>query len=211
MFLTLTGLAIAGLVALGVALTAGGVAIGVGAAEDKKEKERQKQALTDEINKQNSNYNQLYETLEENFGDFINISQNNNSPVNQKDSSLIRHNYKDIYEEKILPIDIAIRKKFTSDLVEYFSNNIEELYEFINDMLEKNSSTSKKTKPDRLIILNYNKKSVKEIDLKNFKNNLQFNIRNTDTGIVIGNIRIALSWQNGRGLNNPTIRVFLEE
>ena len=153
----------------------------------------------------------LYETLEENFGDFINISQNNNSPVNQKDSSLIRHNYKDIYEEKILPIDIAIRKKFTSDLVEYFSNNIEELYKFINDMLEKNSSTSKKTKPDRLIILNYNKKSVKEIDLKNFKNNLQFNIRNTDTGIVIGNIRIALSWQNGRGLNNPTIRVFLEE
>ena len=84
--------------------------------------------------------------------------------------------------------------------------HIEELYKFINDMLEKNSSTSKKTKPDRLIILNYNKKSVKEIDLKNFKNNLQFNIRNTDTGIVIGNIRIALSWQNGRGLNNPTIR-----
>lgn len=72
------------------------------------------------------------------------LVKKNNSPVNQKDSSLIRHNYKDIYETKILPIDITIRKKFTSDLVEYFSNNIEELYEFINDMLEKNSSTSKK-------------------------------------------------------------------
>lgn len=65
MFLTLTGLAIAGLVALGVALTAGGIVIGVGASEDKKEKERQKQALTDEINKQNSNYNELYATRQE--------------------------------------------------------------------------------------------------------------------------------------------------
>ena len=33
----------------------------------------------------------------------------------------------------------------------------------------------------------------------------------TDKGFKIGNIRFAIGWQNGNGLNNPTIRVFLED
>lgn len=63
-------------------------------------------------------------------------------------------------------------------------------------MLEKNSTTSKKTSPDRLVILNYKKGKVREIDLNNFKNNISTNIRVTDKGLVIGNIRLAFSWQN---------------
>lgn len=153
----------------------------------------------------------LYDALETNFGNIVKVNRNTNSPVNQFNSSLIRHNYKDLYEETIVPVDTAMRTRFTQDIADFFTNNTDQVYEFITDMLEKNSSTSKKTSPDRLIVLNYNKNTVREIDLKNFKNNISTNIRTTEKGLVIGNVRIAFSWQNGVGLNNPTIRAFLED
>ena len=53
--------------------------------------------------------------------------------------------------------------------------------------------------------------NIKEIDLKHFQDNISANIKMTDNGLVIGNIRVVFSWQNGVGLNNPTIRIFLEE
>ena len=92
-----------------------------------------------------------------------------------------------------------------------FAENPEKVYEFILDMLNKNSSTSKKTSPDRLIVLNYKKNAVREVDLKHFKENISNNIRITDKGLVVGNVRVNFGWQNGIGLNNPTIRVFLED
>lgn len=153
----------------------------------------------------------LYEAIEDNFKDVIRVNRKNNSPVNTKDSSFIRHNYEEIWKEKIVPVDENMRMKFTEDIANYFTNNPDKVYEFIIDMLDKNSTTSKKTSPDRLIVLNYKKNTVREIDLKHFKDNISTNIRMTDKGLVIGNIRIALSWQNGVGLNNPTIRVFLLE
>lgn len=153
----------------------------------------------------------LYNALEDTFGSEVSINRKNNSPVSQSNSSYIRHNYKDLYETTIVPIDEKIRTKFTQDIAEYFANNPDKVYEFISDMLEKNSLTSRKTSPDRIIVLNYNKKSVREIDLKNFKDNISTTIRQTEKGLIIGNIRIVFSWQNGIGLNNPTIRVFLED
>lgn len=153
----------------------------------------------------------LYKALEENFGSIVRVNRKNNSPVSQSNSSLIRHNHRALYEDIIVPIDLNMRTKFTQDIAEYFISHTDKIYEFISDMLEKNTCTSKKTSPDRLIVLNYNKNIVKEIDLKNFKDNISTNIRATEKGLVIGNIRIAFSWQNGVGLNNPTIRVFLED
>ena len=152
----------------------------------------------------------LYDALEKNFGDIVKINRKTNSPVSQPNSSLIRHNYEELYKETIVPVDTAMRMKFTQDIADFFTNNPDRVYEFITDMLEKNSSTSKKTSPDRLIVLNYNKNKVREIDLKNFKDNISTHIRATEKGLVVGNVRVAFSWQNGEGLNNPTIRAFLE-
>lgn len=153
----------------------------------------------------------LYNTLEQNFGSIVKVSRKNNSPVSQSNSSFIRHNYESVWKEKIVPVDEAMRMEFTQDIANYFIQNPGEVYELISDMLNKNSSTSKKSSPDRIIVLNYEKGAVREIDLKNFKDNISTNIRNTDKGLVVGNVRIAFSWQNGVGLNNPTIRVFLED
>lgn len=154
----------------------------------------------------------LYETIEScSFGSEIKVNRKNNSPVSQETSSFIRHTYEEEYEKIIKPVDEKMRNIFIEDLVNYFSNNPNKVYEFISDMLNKNTITSKKTSPDRLIILNYKKKKVREINLKSFKDNISTNIQNTPKGLVIGNIRVAISWQNGVGLNNPTIRIFLED
>lgn len=153
----------------------------------------------------------LYDAIEQSFGSMVNVSRKNNSPVNMSSSSFIRHNYESEWKEKIVPKDETMRMKFTQDVADYFTQNPDKVYEFISDMLNKNSSTSKKSSPDRMIVLNYNKGTVREIDLKNFKENISTNIRVTDKGLVVGNVRIALSWQNGVGLNNPTIRVYLED
>ena len=153
----------------------------------------------------------LYDAIEQSFGHIVSVSRKNNSPVSQEDSSFIRHNYKSEWEEKIVPIDEAMRIRFTQDIADYFAQNSNKVYEFISDMLNKNSMTSKKTSPDRMIVLNYKKGTVREIDLKEFKDNISTNIRTTDKGLVIGNVRIAFSWQNGIGLNNPTIRAYLED
>ena len=153
----------------------------------------------------------LYDALESNFGEMIKVNRKNNSPVSQSNSSFIRHNYKELYEKTIVPVDVAMRTKFTQDIAEFFMKNPDKVYEFISDMLEKNSATSKKTSPDRLVVLNYKKNAIREIDLKHFKDNISTNIRATDKGLVVGNVRVAFSWQNGVGLNNPTIRAFLED
>lgn len=153
----------------------------------------------------------LYDVLENTFGKEVKVNRSNNSPVSQPNSSYIRHNHEELYKQLVLPVDAHMRMNFTQDIADYFITNPEKVYEFISDMLEKKSGTNKKTSPDRLIVLNYNKNSVREIDLKNFKNNISTKVRATGEGLVIGNIRVAFSWQNGVGLNNPTIRVFLEE
>jgi hypothetical protein len=153
----------------------------------------------------------LYDALDTYFGDKVAINRKNNSPVNQSNSSFIRHNFEDVYKTHILPADEKVRRHFIADLVNYFTNNSEKVYEFIIDMLNKASETSQKTAPDRLIVLNYNKNKVKEINLNTFYDNIDTNIRKTDKGFVVGNIRVAISWQNGVGLNNPTIRIFLED
>jgi hypothetical protein len=161
--------------------------------------------------KQYMEENGLYDAIEQSFGSMVSVSRKNNSPVNLASSSLIRHNYQNKWEEKIVPIDKIMRMKFTQDIANYFAQNPDRIYEFISDMLNKNSVTSKKSSPDRLIVLNYRNRTVREINLKTFKDNISTNIRTTDSGLVIGKVRIAFSWQNGIGLNNPTIRAYLED
>lgn len=153
----------------------------------------------------------LYDAIERSFNSDIKVNRNTNSPVNQATSSFIRHNHESVWKENIVPVDSAMRMKFTQDIADYFSNNPDRIYEFISDILNKNSPSSKKTSPDRMIILNYKNKTVREIDLAHFKENISTNIRVTDKGLVIGNVRLAFSWQNGVGLNNPTIRAYLED
>ena len=155
----------------------------------------------------------LLQTLEELFGDVYKISRTNKSPVNQATSSAIRDNYEDLYNEKIVPIDYQLRKTLTEDVYNYFMNNPEQAQIFLNDMINKVTlrTTSTKTKPDHLIVFNYDKETISEIDCNSFKSDSidPETTYKSDLGFVLNGIRFAFSWQNGAGLYNPTIRVFV--
>lgn len=153
----------------------------------------------------------LYAALRDGFPNLV-VSEKNNSPVSMADSSKIRHQYASIYTEKICPIDAAARGAFVQDLREYFVKHPDDFYSFISDMLYKQSLTSHKKKPDRIIVYNYKKQTISEIDLVEIITNLStYSCQgtNTDFSMFAGSLRFVFSWQNGCGLNNPTIRTFL--
>ncbi len=150
----------------------------------------------------------FYDVLSEELKPFnIKFSRKNKSPVTQKDSSLIRHNYPNTYNT-IQNTEAKIRKIFIYDLTSYFKSNPNELYSFISDMINKKTSTINKNKPDRIIVYNYTKNEISDINLNNL--NYDDTISLTDKGFSVGDIRIQIGWQNGNALNNPTIRVFLK-
>lgn len=153
----------------------------------------------------------LYDALKDNFSN-LSISEKNNSPVSMADSSKIRHQFATIYTEKICPIDAAARGAFVQDLRKHFVENPNDFYGFVSDMLYKQSLTSHKKKPDRIIVYNYKKHTISEINLAEIITNLStYSCQNTDAdfSILAGPLRFVFSWQNGCGLNNPTIRTFL--
>ena len=53
----------------------------------------------------------------------IKANRKNKSPISQPNSSKIRHNYEEEYNEKVIPVDNEMRKKFTEDVARYFANN----------------------------------------------------------------------------------------
>ena len=139
------------------------------------------------------------------------------SPVTKEISSLIRHDEKlnQIYTENVIPVDTKMREALCSDIVLYFRKNPESLYQFYLDMINKVTSRTKsiqiKTIPDKFLVFNYKKNQISDVDILALKNAEKIeSIRDTPKGMVLnGDVRFAFSWQNGVGLNNPTIRVFI--
>lgn len=150
----------------------------------------------------------LYDTIAKYFSN-VTINKNNNSPVNIKTSSMIRHSTNEEGKEAIIQTDKKMREAFVEDLAQYFNDNPDMAYNFIQDMLNKvRLKTKISYKPDRFIVYNYDKDSITEINLQDIQLNTK-NIQNTNLGLLIGPLRIQIGWQNGTGLNNPTIRVFI--
>ena len=61
---------------------------------------------------------------------------------------------------------------------------------------------------DFLLVFNYKNQAVKIIDVSDITFSEQIYVQGQS--IIFGDkLRVTLSWQNGAGLNNPTIRAFL--
>lgn len=136
----------------------------------------------------------------------FNFNFNNSSPVNMETSKNIRHNYSDIYNSYAKK-EKQKRAEYIHDLYIFLQNDPEKLFSFINFMIGKGD----KGIPDILIVYNYNKHSIQIIsknEIMRKQSNLNFNC--TNGGLVFDNFRVAIGWQNGNGLNNPTLRVFLK-
>lgn len=145
----------------------------------------------------------LYDAID-NIG--FKANRQNNSPVSQAISSEIRHNHSEEYNKFVVPTDLIVRKNFLKDLSEFFNSHPDKLYQFYSDMINKTTTTIKKQIPNRYIIFNYANQKITELQISEDKNIQK--VSYTNAGMIINDIRIAISWSNGVGLNNPTIRVF---
>lgn len=149
----------------------------------------------------------LYEAIETYFPE-VKVSRKNNSPVNQATSSQIRHSGNEEGNNKILEADKKARKLFIKDLADFFKNNKEATNTFFQDMINKLKINDNEYHcPDRIIVYNYEKDTIDELNMSDY--NTLNQVSNTDFALIIGNLRLQIGWQNGNGLNNPTIRVFL--
>lgn len=148
----------------------------------------------------------LYEIIEEYFPS-VKVNRKNNSPVSQKDSSMIRHSGNQEGIKAIIDADIKLRRAFVIDLKEYFKEHPEDAFDLYYNMLNKvKIRTNKSSKPDRIIVYNYAKDTISEIN----PCLCHENIKETELGLIMRGLRIQFGWQNGVGLNNPTMRVFLD-
>lgn len=161
--------------------------------------------------------------LKDLFGDKINIE--NKSPVNEKTSSYIRNNYQDIYENIIIPADKIVRQTFVNDLINYFSQpeHYDDLQRFGRQMITKETPKSHKRNPHYISVYGYKDDIIRRIyPTEIFKPNEPIVITQGETFnkkekesklfIKLNNIvRIQIGWQNGSGLYNPTIRVFIDK
>ena len=141
------------------------------------------------------------------------------SLVSMENSHVIRKKYPEIYKP-LRRYERKIRVMYT----EYIANHINEnklSRQVLNDMLGKRCTAgrAKKGIPNHLIVYNYRKKTMRilprrEIDVLAEENNTlakdECVAEARGTSIRLGGIiRLSLGWQNGNGLCNPTIRVFL--
>ncbi len=131
----------------------------------------------------------------------------NFSPVNQKESSWFRHNFEPEYE-KLKEIDENIRKQYVEYICSYFEIHKDIMCDFCSDMLNKRTKSN--GGPDYIFVFNHENLNKFFITKKEVLDKNKNILTKSDLGFKIGDVRFQISWQNGCGLNNPTVRVFLE-
>lgn len=138
----------------------------------------------------------------------LEVNDNNVSPVSIAVSKKVRYSKENIYAE-IKEQEARYRDTYMQLLYQFLLDNPNKCLKFIYDMITKEASG--KSMPDKIIIFNHETKNIREISkqsLLNIINNKS--ILRSGSTITINNVKFTFAWQNGTGLNNPTIRVFLE-
>lgn len=130
------------------------------------------------------------------------------SPVSMAISKEIRHNKPELYAQ-IVNADKVMRRQYVNDLFCYLKDNPDKITQFITDCITKNINN--KSTPSELVVFNHCTKQIlcynQDTIMKKIENKT---IKNAGLSLVFDNFRVAIGWQNGNGLNNPTFRVFLK-
>lgn len=143
--------------------------------------------------------------LKDTFGDLISLD--NNSPVsNAQDVRLIRASKEWLALERM---ESQIRVQYVKDFFNFLQRSPEKTKQFVYGLITK--TVANKTMPSRIIIFNHKTKKILEISNEALSKMLDNKIfRNAGKSFVFDDFRIAFGWQNGNGLRNPTLRVFLK-
>lgn len=126
----------------------------------------------------------------------------NISPVSISESKLFRKDKMNY--SRLKKLESKARKAYVEDFLKYLQENkLEKI--FLSDMINK---YSKGKAPDQIIIFNYENKDIKIFDMKDFESEGKLMLSGQNS-LKNSTVRVTFAWQNGTGLNNPTIRVFL--
>ena len=146
-----------------------------------------------------------YKFLEEKTG--YNIKYGKKSPVSITDSSYIRKNMPEVYEE-IQQEESKHRIEYIQNFYKYLiDNNL--IMDFFSSLISK--ELSNKHNPDYILVYNHKTKESHLLTYQDFSFLGKEAEQSGKYGLRCGNIRAQFGWQNGNGLNNPTIRVFVEK
>ena len=138
------------------------------------------------------------------FGDSV---YRNVSPVTLEQSHEFRHNHKDKYEQ-LKRVEFLCRDRYVHYLAHFFGTHPDKVVQLYDMILSKGASN--KQAPDYLFVYNYDTKCYRFCSKEDLvSKSIEFNFTESQLGFIIGNFRVAVAWQNGTGLNNPTIRCFL--
>lgn len=135
----------------------------------------------------------------------------NLSPVSQSASSVFRKTEIEAYK-RLIEIDTEMRKRYVTDLYNFFTSNPDKLRVFVHDMLTKDKSG--KLPPQEMVVFTHEDKKIRKFtreEIEEMAESADMNFDKTDLGFKFNRFRVAISWQNGTGLNNPTIRIYLNK
>lgn len=111
-----------------------------------------------------------------------------------------------LYEE-IKRMEKPARDRYVSDLYDFLTNTSQKT-RFVSDLISK--CNSGKSLADYLVLFNYVNKTVLVLNIKDIAIAPDGELRiKSKTTLSTGRFDFTFAWQNGTGLNNPTIRVFL--
>lgn len=143
--------------------------------------------------------------LEKYFGDNV---YKNFSPVSMEESERFRHGHPDAYNE-LIQIDKLMRRQYVADLYDFLIANPQKLNTFISDAITK--EIGGKQMPEEMIVFNHEKKTISSYSAEGIVDKMKHkSFKNAGLSLVFDDFRVAIGWQNGTGLNNPTLRVFIK-
>ena len=145
----------------------------------------------------------VLEFLEKHFGSSV---YDNKSPVSQDESSEFQKNKTEY--KKLKDLEGPARAAWVKYLFDFFNNNEEARNIFAEDMLSKHESG--KHTPDFLLvhhydtgeIIQYTKEEILNLSTEKFTIGGKYSLK-------FEGFKVVVAWQNGTGLNNPTVRVFI--
>ena len=138
----------------------------------------------------------------------VGVNTNNVSPVSMLVSKDIRHNSPDLYKQ-IVAVEKTYRLNYVMSLYQFLTENNEARLQFVKNLITKEASN--KNMPDRLIVFNHANKWIREFNKQDILTRLDNDGLSVSGGTIkMYGVHFTIAWQNGTGLNNPTIRVFLE-
>ena len=140
------------------------------------------------------------------FGDKV---YNNLSPVDKDEGSIWRKENPELYKQ-LKKIEAVAREAYVEYVFNYLIEDESHIEDYVRKMLTKEASG--KHIPDSIIVYHYDTDEIVEIskeEIMSMTKNLSIS-RNGYTFKFAG-FHTTIAWQNGTGLNNPTVRVYFDK